>query len=398
MRNDGDHRNLGSRVSTLLAGFLAVFTASRSMGQELAVVVPRSVVSPDAVERVRPLVASTSASPRVAGVAHVERRSVERPAGALSPSVGVVETPELRSVGGEQSVFRLRTPPRERRRSRDVTPPWVGVQSLTPPHIETEELFKQESASSERIPWYVAEQRGIQFEAPPPYVDYRPLPLFHIEPPKLSLYARALKTVARRKFYSELRRRAKRSWRDVYANRPRMDYGEFEEGMLAISRLGREPSRHDPFSADYYTTEFKEDLFSRSYREGESDVPLVAWGPLVVTDAGSLRVDLARVKNLKKFFMESEEVKLETGEGAGESFLATEAFRIRTNLRLHFDPLGPVEEGDPTWAIKRYGVAVTVDWLSDVLAKEMFSAEIEAEFERDGDFGVGINFLIEGGH
>ena len=119
MRNDGDHRNLGSRVSTLLAGFLAVFTASRSMGQELAVVVPRSVVSPDAVERVRPLVASTSASPRVAGVAHVERRSVERPAGALSPSVGVVETPELRSVGGEQSVFRLRTPTRERPRRAD---------------------------------------------------------------------------------------------------------------------------------------------------------------------------------------------------------------------------------------------------------------------------------------
>lgn len=335
-------------------------------------------------------------------VARADRRSVERDAAALrkgslaTPSLGVIEQPSSESLGVESSVSRVRPLRRRSGRRRSATPPWVGVQSLTPPHIETQELFKAESPTAELVPWFVAERRGIEYDAPPPFVSFQPLPLFHIEPPKPTRYTRAIQTVARRKFYSELRRRAKHTWRDVYASRPRMSYGEFEKGLLSISRLGREPSSHDPFSHDYYTTELKEDLFSRSYREGESDVPLVAWGPLVVTDAGSLRVDIARVKNIRKLLNEPNEVKLETGETPSEPFLATEEFRIHTNLRLHFDPLGPVEEGDPTLAIKRYGLAITVDWLSDVLGKELLSAELEAEVEPDGDFGVAINFLIRG--
>lgn len=397
MRYSGKQRQLGSRALALVTGLMAVFSGNRGFGQEIAAVTPRPADLSAAADLVRPAPRSRSAStpPSAARVARVERQR-----GALStPSLGVLEKPGVESLGGESSVSRVGPAGKGPRRRRRATPPWVGVQSLTPPHIETQELFKTGSpAVEELVPWFVAERRGIEYATPPPYVNFQPLPLFHVEPPKPTRYARAFQTVVRRKFYSELRRRAKHTWRDVYANRPRMSYGEFEKGLLAISRLGREPSSHDPFSQDYYTNELKEDLFSRSYREGESEVPLVAWGPLVVTDAGSLRVDVARVKNIRKLLSEPNDVKLETGETPGEPFLATEEFRVHTNVRLHFDPLEPVEEGDPTLAIKRYGVAVTVDWLSDVLGKELLSAEIEAEVEPDGDFGVAINFLIRGGN
>ena len=63
-------------------------------------------------------------------------------------------------------------------------PPWVAVRSLTPPSVETEKLFRESENIEPELPWFVAERRGIEFETPPPYVQFRLPPLFYNAPPE----------------------------------------------------------------------------------------------------------------------------------------------------------------------------------------------------------------------
>jgi len=326
--------------------------------------------------------------------AELERSSVDslsKPSASARRVPGVERRASPDRGDGEEDSRRNR---RKRKKSKGM-PPWVAVRSLTPPSVETEELFRESQKIEPELPWFVVEKRGIEYENPPPYVQYNPPPLFYNEPPESTRYERAIKTILRKKVYSELRREAKKTWREIYRSKPRMAYADFEQGLFRINKLGREKGEYDPFHDDYYTSELKEDLFAESYRDGESDIPLVAWGPFVVTDTGSMRVDFGRVLEFEDYVGEPEHVDIEPGVEPKKVFLQSESYRVHTNVRLHFDPLGPVDEGgDPSWIVKRYGVAVTIDWLSDVLGKEMLSTEVEAEIDRDGDYGVAINFVI----
>jgi len=397
----------------MLAAWLAFIVApgKRASAQESAGV--RVAETPSAAGE-GPLVAFSKGREEVIGTSseelvRVDRRSLPSASppstgGATGRVAGALRVDAPGAVGESPAAPSLdRSPPEGtlvpragalHRRRESSRPPWVAVHSLTPPRAETERLFRAEGELRGEEPWYLVDRERLEFADPPRYVQFDPPPLFYIEMPDDSRYTRAFKTVLRKKLYSELRRRAKRSWREVYASRPRMTYTEYEDRLLAINRLGRESSDYDPFHDDYYTSELKEDLFGESYAEGESDIPLVAWGPFVITDRGSMRVELARVAEIARFVEEPDKLEIESGEQPKKPFLASEDYRIHTNLRLHFDPVGPISEGDATWLIKRYGVAVTVDWLSDVLGTELLSAEVEAEVDRDGDFGVAVNFVI----
>jgi hypothetical protein len=387
--------DVGGRAAVVVAAARAIDIDSGSREGPAAAIsaLPGVEARRDEV-RSEPAAGMSGRDVAIAGAIGVAEVAVVAPAPALVVSPPRVTANSRESV--ESAVPEAREVPRtpggsrQKRRSSRSAPEWVGIHSLTPPSEEFERVFREAHKQDEPLPWYVAERRGVEFEEPPPYVSYSPPPLFHIEPPPDTRYARAVKRIVRKKLYSELRSEAKQTWREAYAETPRMDYAFFENRLLQINRLGREPDEYDLFHDDYYTRELKEDVFRGSYRGGESDIPLLAWGPFVVTDGGSMRVDLARVID----FEEPEKVEIEGGEVPKKPFLASETYRIDTNVRIHFDPVQAVEEQDATWVIKRYGVAVTIDWLSDVLGAEMMSTEIEAEIERDGDFAVALNFVI----
>ncbi len=71
-------------------------------------------------------------------------------------------------------------------------------------------------------------------------------------------------------------------------------------------------------------------------------------------------------------------------------------YRVDTNLRLRFDFGQLIEEGDVVGMLESYGVSVSIDWLSKILGREMLTAELEAEVNRQGDYAVALNFVLIG--
>jgi hypothetical protein len=45
--------------------------------------------------------------------------------------------------------------------------------------------------------------------------------------------------------------------------------------------------------------------------------------------------------------------------------------------------------------LSSYGVEVEIEWLSDILGREMVGAEFEVEFDDDGDVAAFFNFVIK---
>ena len=67
-----------------------------------------------------------------------------------------------------------------------------------------------------------------------------------------------------------------------------------------------------------------------------------------------------------------------------------------TYRRLRFDLGQLIEEGDVVGLLDSYGVSVSIDWLSKILGREMLTAELEAEVNRQGDYAVALNFVLIG--
>ncbi len=313
--------------------------------------------------------------------------------GALSAMSAEVErrshASEGEPSGAEPSVDRAAAPsPRI-----DATTPWVVLERLAPPATDPEGRF--DSARRERQigalePWFRCQGVVEGYSEPPPYVEVDERSPFRVRPPPDSEFARAVKTIARKKFYREVRRAAKRQWRRLYQESSTMTFDRYEGRLLRINRLGRDDD-YDVFGSEYYANRLRDDVFEEPENEGERDVSLLAWGPFVVLDSGSLRFDLGRALDLDADRVDHVGI----GEPDTSPAVKTGGLRFDTRVRLHLDPTDVVDhDGDATWLVKRYGATVTLDWLSGILARELVSTEIEARVDRDGDFAVAVNFVI----
>ena len=375
----GIHRIRGVVILFLLLalGFAAAALPLASQGRER--LEPGATVEPGLVATFKtPVSGSGKGSAAVAARLKVERKDIDK------GTAVVPKARRIKRVTGAQT---------HRQGSRGDRAPWVAVRTLTPPGLEEEELFRKTRAVEKLPPWYTYSNiYDIGVEVPSDYLVSSDEQILDTSLPPEAPLARAVKRLIERKFYLEMRRFLKEEWRKSYDNSSGLTYDQFEERLLLINEIGREPGEYGLLEGDYYSAELKGELFEKTYVGGERDIPILAWGPLRIMDSGSMKVHFEEILDIEGFFPQVGEP--EKKSPGGEGILLFDEYRIDTNFRLGFD-MGAFFDGDDvTRVIDSYGISVSVDWLSKVLGRELMTTEFEAEIDRDGGYGFAFNWIL----
>ena len=238
----------------------------------------------------------------------------------------------------------------------------------------------------------------VPFDSPPSYIREEPRSEIDVRPPQDCPQVCGLKNLIEREFYRQFRGRLKRYWRDEFTELPNLQFALYEKRLFAINGIGRGPD--DPDS-DYYTTATRESVFRRK-REAEEEIPVVRVGPLMLLDSGSLSFDSSVLVRYLESEPEDrsapEPEALEVGPGSEAAKLplfAGKCYRLHTNFRLDFNPFESLRTGNPIDAFPHYGMVVQVAWLSDILRRERFTTECEAQYGHDGDLALFFNLVLK---
>jgi len=290
------------------------------------------------------------------------------------------------------SVTRRATPGTVGNDERISSLPWVHAGGIEKPDSLGDSSF--EATMPEFSPWVLFEERLDKRRAPsivPDYLSRDIFPLFYVPPPRESEISQKITKLVRKKMYRELRSKVRREWREQFRANPSMTYARYEERLIGINHIGRDQSEFDSFDVEYSTIETKQDLFRYKNRDGEADIPLLTLGPFIVTDSGQLRFDVGSATH-------ADDVKLDVGgEEKKKCLVGGEKFRVDTQLDFKVDPLRPFSNGgDVTSAVRSYGIVVEIDYLTDVLSRDMISAEVECEADFEGDYAVFANIILKG--
>ena len=268
--------------------------------------------------------------------------------------------------------------------------PWVHAGGIERPESLGDSSF--EATTPEFSPWVLFEDRLDKRHAPsdvPDYLSRDILPLFYVPPPRETELSQKITKLVRKKVYREIRSKVRSEWRDQFRANPSMTYARYEERLIGINHIGRDQSEFDSFDVEYSTIETKQDLFRYKNKDGEADIPLLALGPLIVTDSGQLRFDVGSATH-------SDEVKLDVGGDEKKCLVGGENFRVDTQLDFKVDPLRIAQNGNAMNVVRSYGITVEIDYLTDVLSRDMISAEVECEADFEGDYAVFANIILKG--
>lgn len=289
--------------------------------------------------------------------------------------VSATQRPAVRAVGSDEGSGSL---------------PWVHAGGIERPESLGDSSF--EATTPEFSPWVLFEDRLDKRHAPsdvPDYLSRDILPLFYVPPPRETELSQKITKLVRKKVYREIRSKVRSEWRDQFRANPSMTYARYEERLVRINHIGRDQSEFDSFDVEYSTIETKQDLFRYKNRDGEADIPLLTLGPLIVTDSGQLRFDVGSATH-------SDEVKLDVGGDEKKCLVGGENFRVDTQLDFKVDPLRIAQNGNAMNVVRSYGITVEIDYLTDVLSRDMISAEVECEADFEGDYAVFANIILKG--
>jgi hypothetical protein len=238
----------------------------------------------------------------------------------------------------------------------------------------------------------------VPLDTPPSYVEREPSPEIDIRPPKDCPQLCGLKNFLERESYRQIRGRLKRYWRDEFVG-TNMPYSLYEERLLAINGIGRDPGY---LYTDYYSAATRDNVFRRK-REAEEEIPVVRLGPLFLLDSGSLSFDTSIFGRLLGADGDTpdpkpEPVALVVGPGSTTDrrpLFSGKSYRLHTDFRVAFNPLLTLNSGNPLDAFPHYGAIVEIAWLSDILRRERFTTECEAQYGNDGDLAVFFNLVLK---
>jgi hypothetical protein len=287
------------------------------------------------------------------------------------PATAAARVPAL--IPGPESV---------RKSDPSTSLPWVHAGDIEKPESLGDPGF--EVGTPEFSPWVLFEERLDKRNAPAAVPDYFTrdfLPLFYVPPPRETELSLKIQKLIRKKMYREIRSRVRREWRDQFRDSPSISYSQYEERLIRINHIGRDQSEFDSFDVEYSTIETKQDLFRYKNKDGEADIPLLNLGPFIVTDSGQVRFDVGTATH-------SDDVRLDVGGEQKKCLVGGENFRVDTQLDFKFDPLSPFDNGAVYGVIRSYGITVEIDYLTDVLSRDMISAEIECEADFEGEYAV----------
>ncbi len=280
----------------------------------------------------------------------------------------------------------------EMRRRSERAPPSQGMRKSE--HVEQWEIPETWSLGSAEVEWpqWVFEGTDLYIDEAPDYAEIEPLPLFYVQPPRETELKRKVTKVVRNKLFREVRRHVKRRWRKLFKDSPTMTFNTYEEMLAKINNIGKSGDEVDVFNEDYNVNDAKDQIFRKESRHGEAEIPLFSWGPLTVTDAGSIRFDMGTAASA-----EEEDVVVETVELGGKKakpLFSGREYKLSTSLQMSVN--GDYTGGENFMPfLSSYGLEMEVEWLSDILGREMVGAEFEVEFDDDGDVAAFFNFVIK---
>jgi hypothetical protein len=237
----------------------------------------------------------------------------------------------------------------------------------------------------------------IAYDVRPDFVEKKPYtPVLDMEPAKDSPTVRGIKNLAEKEFFRQLRRLLKREWRSQLRDDPNINFGLYESRLLAINSIGREVE-----SEDYYSSQVRQAAFRRG-RDGEKEIPVAQWGPIMVLDSGGLNVDASVVRRLFSNETEAEsKTRLDRVQVGPEPavvrqpLLSGKSYKLNTGFRFDFNPFRAVAHKDALDVVNSYGTTLDVVWLTDILRRERFITEVEAQYRRDGELVVFFNFVMK---
>jgi hypothetical protein len=270
--------------------------------------------------------------------------------------------------------------------------PWVSASQWDiRPTDAGAEIYSRTAVTS----WAAFEASlDLCLSSPPAYVEVAPLPLFYVRPPRETIFAKKLRKLAQAKAFREIRRRAKREWKATYLDHPAMPYRDYESRLYLINNIGKEPRQSDEPNVESMALELKQEFLGKGGQEGEADIPLLAWGPVTVTDTGSLKLDLGALAR-SEASEEGMADEIELGEESHRPLIATKDCKLHTSFRVDVDPMRPLSGGNTLEALRRYGVDFELDVLSDVLRRELVSFEVELQGSGDGELKGFFNLVLK---
>jgi len=237
----------------------------------------------------------------------------------------------------------------------------------------------------------------IAYSVRPEFVDGEPyVPVLDITPREDSPQMRGVKNLLQREFFRQVRKHLKRQWRHTLSSLPDLRYESYESTALKINRIGRDAVYLDEPAPDYYTTQVREDVFQRG-AEGEEDLPVLSLGPVILLDSGSVNIDLRSIRDLLFPRGDSRPPALEVAPELSKirrPLLSGESYRLSTRCRIDLDPFRIARRGEVLDSVRSVGGVMEVTWLTDILRKERFKTECEAQYRNDGDLVVFFNFVL----
>jgi hypothetical protein len=308
----------------------------------------------------------------------------EAPGGALEMGTAVPAASRA-----DQGAFSFRNAP-DLRSLRPPLPPWVHAGEIGLPRLYEEEV--SESRPLELSPWVLFAERldcrraAFSFDA---RSEHDGASLFYIPPPRETQVARKVRKLATERMFKEIRRHLRRYWKSQFRDHPSLSYADYEQRLVQINNIGKDPSERDYFNVEYTTNEFKQGLLRKERTDAESDLPLLTWGPVTVTDSGSVKFDVGTAANA-----EAEDATIDVGEERRRPILGSKNYEVDTSFITDVNPFRGYTEGDVSSMVRRLGVEVKVDWLTDVLSRKVVSAEFECTADLEGEYGVFVNFVI----
>lgn len=216
--------------------------------------------------------------------------------------------------------------------------------------------------------------------------------------PFVSGHVRRIRATCKKRIAKEIRDQADDWIEEEFEAGVAMSYREYRDWLEKIGKIGHwnEP---EPWQFQYR----QENLHSLSrYDQSWDDMRLVVWGPLTVTDRGSIDVDTS-LSGLQKFWksdLKQVEVIPAPPEEkprerlVGKSVRFDYDFKLRISSSRLFDTVYKVSSRD--WAnsfieAARYAqVKIGIDFCTDILKRKYLQSDLECRLYRDGRW---IGFL-----
>lgn len=250
---------------------------------------------------------------------------------------------------------------------------------------------------------------GDLFEFPVRY-DHRPsylpepgyLPTIDPSPRPPAATQRPFRQLLDKEIHRQVRRFVKRRWRDQFKADLSMRHSFYRSRVALINQIGRQEGDFDPFNVDQFYNETRNDALNRPGLEGERELMLVEWGPLQLDDHGSFSFNPRAIFDFGSdgtSFFDGPKCSTETIKPApkndNQALFRGKFYRLRTKVKLNFNPFRAIRSGDYQDTISSYGGVVEVDFLSDILKRELFATEFEGELKQDGRWGAFFNLVFQ---